>query len=185
MPADRLRQFFVPLVTRAFSELGLAERQIIEYVSNMLTGFARMEHLYRLRSVEGKSIETVVEMLADIMDTQATRSNMEWQRELRRYVGDYTLFMSGLFRSYVTSGGYLDYYLEEGSRSYWAVSEIDLSLYRTGFLLFQELSKKFEFYSGALDYLRKAYFAPAPGEDPFADFVRQLEGWVRVGISNN
>ena len=41
--------------------------------------------------------------------------------------------MSGLFRSYVSRGGYLDYYLEEGRRAYWAVSELDLSLYRTGF----------------------------------------------------
>jgi hypothetical protein len=185
MPVDRLKQFFVPMVARAFSELGLAEREIIEYVSTMLTGFARMEHLYRVRSVEGKPIETVVEVLAETLDAPVSRASIEWQREVRKYVGDYTLFMSGLFRSYVAGGGYLDLYLQEGSRAYWAVSEIDLSLYRTGFLLFQELSKKFEFYSGALDYLRKAYFAPAPGQDPFADFLRQLEGWVRVGISNN
>ena len=183
MAADRLKQFFTPMVRRAFWELGLGEREIIDYVSDVLSGFARTDHLYRLRSTQGKPIDSVVEMLGEAMPVG--RSRIEWERDLRKYIGDYALFMSGLFRGYVSRGGYLDYYLEEGRRAYWAVSELDLSLYRAGFLLFQELSKKFEFYSGALDYLRKAYFAPSSQEDPFAEFLRQIEGWQRIGISNN
>jgi len=35
-----------------------------------------------------------------------------------RYVGDYALFMSGLFRPFVERGGYLGYYLDEGARAY-------------------------------------------------------------------
>ena len=99
--------------------------------------------------------------------------------------GDYALFMSGMFRKHVEGIGSLEYYIQEGSRSYWTVSELDLSLYRTGYLLYQELSKKFEYYSGALDYTRKAYFAAAPGEDPFAGFVRQIEGWMKVNTTEN
>lgn len=185
MAADRMKEFFTAMVRRAFWELGLGERAIIEYVSGVLTRFARTDHLYRLRSIEGKRIDSVVEMLGDAVATPASRSQIEWERDLRQYIGDYTLFMSGLFRTHVSHGGYLDYYLEEGRRSYWTVSELDLSLYRTGFLLFQELSKKFEFYSGALDYLRQAYFAPFPGEDPFAEFLRQVHGWQRLSISDN
>ncbi len=185
MSADGLKQFFTPMVRRAFWELGLGEREIIDYVIGVLSGFARADHLYRLRSIQGKPIDSVVEMLAELPEPLPGRTHIERQREQRRYIGDYTLFMSGLFRSHVTRGGYLDYYLAEGRRSYWAVSELDLALYRTGFLLFQELSKKFEFYAGALDYLRKAYFAPSPGEDPFADFLRQIDGWRRDGISEN
>ncbi len=185
MGSDGLTRFFTPIVRRAFWELGLGEREVIEYVTGVLSGFARADHLYRLRSLEGKPIDTVVEMLADIQASLPGRTQIERQREQRRYIGDYTLFMSGLFRSHVSRGGYLDYYLAEGQRAYWAVSEFDLSLYRTGFLLFQELSKRFEFYAGALDYLRKAYFAPSPTEDPFADFLRQIEGWRRHGISDN
>jgi len=66
-----------------------------------------------------------------------------------------------------------------------AVSELDVSLYNPGFLMFEELSKDFENYSGALDYMRKCYFAPAPNEDPFAGFLRQIQGWVRYGLSDN
>ena len=93
--------------------------------------------------------------------------------------------MSGLFRSYSEKTGVLDYYFQEGSRSYWKVSELDLALYQTGFLLFQELSKNFEYYSGALDYMRKACFAAGPGEDPFGQFLHQVEGWIKVNLSEN
>jgi hypothetical protein len=93
--------------------------------------------------------------------------------------------MSGLFRTHVERGGYLNYYLEEGKRAYLAVSELDVSLYRPGFLIFEELSKGFENYSGALDYMRKFFFAPAANENPFGDFIKQIEGWVRVSLSGN
>jgi hypothetical protein len=56
---------------------------------------------------------------------------------------------------------------------------------RTGFLLFQELSNKFEYYSGALDYMRKAYFAHEPGEDSFKGFLKQIEGWMKLNVSEN
>ena len=51
------------MVRRAFGELGLGERAIIEYVSDVLAGFARADHLYRLHSVEGKSVAAVVEWM--------------------------------------------------------------------------------------------------------------------------
>jgi len=180
---SRLKSFFRPLVRQAFGQLGLRDREVADYVGDVLAAFARADRLYRLRTAQGRRIESVVEMLVGALP--AGRPAIEWERDLRKYVGDYTLFMSGMFRAYVSRGGYLDFYLQEGRRSYRRVSQLDLVLYRTGFLLFQELSERFEFYSGALDFLRKAYFAPAPGEDPFADFLRQVEGWVRIGISNN
>jgi hypothetical protein len=185
MVGDRLKSFFAPLVRRSFLELGLYEQTVVDYVTDLLAAFARSDRLHRLRSVEGRSIDSVVEILSERMSPSSKRHRLEWERDVRQYVGDYTLFMSGVFRSHVAGGGYLDFYLQEGSRSYRSVSKIDLALYRTGFLLFEELAKNFEFYSGALDYLRKAYFAPSVGEDPFGGFLREIEGWVKLGISNN
>jgi hypothetical protein len=130
-------------------------------------------------------MESVVEILADQPLNAVDETRLLRERSLRKYLGDYALFMSGIFRSHVEGRGFLDYYLEEGSRSYWTVSEVDLSLYRTGFILFQELSKKFEYYSGALDYTRKAYFAAEPGEDPFAGFLRQIDGWMKLNLTEN
>ena len=93
--------------------------------------------------------------------------------------------MSGLFRAYIEKIGVLDYYVREGQRSYQTVSELDVSLYQTGFQLFEELAKNFEYYSGALDYMRKVSFGPSPQENPFGQFLRQVEGWVQTSWSKN
>jgi hypothetical protein len=184
--SPKLKGFFLQLVRKSFNQLGIADQQITEYIAAVLADFSRSDQWLRLRGADGKRLTSVVEMmLAQSGLSSDELARIQGERELRKYVGDYTLFMSGLFRRYVERGGYLGYYLEEGARSYRTVSELDVSLYNPGFLVFEELSKGFEHYSGALDFMRKCYFVPAPHEDPFAGFFRQIEGWVHHGISNN
>jgi hypothetical protein len=180
-----LNRFFLNVVRQSFWQLGIHDATVASYVADVLSEFARADNLYRMRSRAGKRMESVVEMLANESSTKGEGSDLLRERSLRKYVGDYALFMSGIFRSHVEGKGFLDYYIQEGSRSYWTVSELDLSLYRTGFILFQELSKKFEYYSGALDFTRKAYFAPEPGEDPFGGFLRRIEGWLKGNLTEN
>ncbi|MBE3602252.1 hypothetical protein IMX07_01280 [bacterium] len=181
---EKLKGFFLTLVRKSFDQLGIHDRPVVEYVATMLAEFSRSDRWLALRGAEGRRLTSVVEaMLAAAAPNAGAR--IAGERELRKYVGDYTLFMSGLFRRYVERGGYLDYYFAEGARSYHAVSELDVALYNPGFLMFEELSRRFEHYSGALDFMQKCYFQPAPGDDPFAGFYRQIEGWVRHGISSN
>ncbi len=183
---ERLHTFFLKLTRQSFWELGINDAPVAEYVADVLTDFARTENLTQIRSRPEKKLESLVEVLAESKEeTFREGPTLLQERAVRKHQGDYALFMSGIFRSHVESHGFLDYYFEEGSRSYWIVSELDLSLYRTGFLLYQELSKKFEYYSGALDFMRKAYFAPEPGKDPFSGFLKQIEGWMKVNISEN
>jgi hypothetical protein len=181
----KLQTFFHNVIRQSFWQLGINDSTVTRYVADVLTDFAKSENLYRMRSRTGKRMESMVEVLSKHADTPMDEARLLRERSMRKYLGDYALFMSGIFRSYVEGRGFLNYYIEEGSRSYWTVSELDLSLYRTGFILFQELSKKFEYYSGALDYTRKAYFAAEPGEDPFAGFLRQIEGWMKVNLTEN
>lgn len=182
---NKLKGFFLDVVRQSFWQLGINDAMVANYVADVLTEFARTDNLYRIRGQRGRKVDSVVEMLAARADEPADQDAILTERSRRKYVGDYALFMSGIFRNYITRQGCLSYYIEEGSRSYWTVSELDVSLYRTGFILFQELSKKFEYYSGALDYTRKAYFAADPGEDPFAGFLRQIDGWAKVNIRPN
>jgi hypothetical protein len=184
--SQKLKGFFLQIVGNSFNQLGVGDRQIAEYVATMLAEFSRSDRWLQIRGAEGRRLTSVVEMLLSQMGTSPDdAARIQGERALRKYVGDYTLFMSGLFRRFVERGGYLGYYLEEGARSYRAVSELDVSLYNPGFLMFEELSKGFENYSGALDFMRKCYFAPAPNEDPFAGFFKQIQGWVRYGLSDN
>jgi hypothetical protein len=182
---NRLHEFFLKVVRQSFWQLGIYDATVAGYVADVLVEFARADNLYKFRGGAGRKVDSVVDMLAHHSRTHADGTDVLKERTLRKYVGDYALFMSGIFRKYVEGIGSLDYYIREGSRSYWTVSELDLSLYRTGYFLYQELSKKFEYYSGALDYTRKAYFAAAPGEDPFAGFARQVEGWMKSNVTEN
>jgi hypothetical protein len=182
----RLKGFFVQIVRNSFNQLGVGDQQIAEYIATVLTDFSRSDQWLRLRGADGRRLTSVVEMMLSQMDAVADEAaRVQGERALRKYVGDYTLFMTGLFRRFVERGGYLTYYMEEGARAYRVVSELDVTLYNTGFLMFEELSQRFEHYSGALDFMRKCYFTPAPNEDPFAGFIKQIEGWVRCGLSEN
>jgi hypothetical protein len=183
--STRLHEFFLTMTRRSFAELGVADTEIVGYVAALMTEFTRADRLYALGRAGGRS-DSVVQMRLASCEQPRDARTLEHARALRKHVADYALFMSGLFRTHVEQRGALGYYMKEGQRSYWAVSELDLSLYRTGFLLFQQLSKNFEFYSGALDYMRKAYFAPQTGgESPFTTFLRQVEGWITDGLSDN
>ena len=182
---DRLQGFFLDMTQQCFGELGIRDAEVTGYVADVLTEFARSDRLYRVRSRKNQRLDSVVEMLAEEEATLSRENPLIQERRQRKYLGDYTLFMSGIFRSHVERGGYLDYYLKEGSRSYLKVSEVDLSLYRTGFLLFQELSEKFEYFSGALDYMHKTYFAASSKNDPFSGFLKQVEGWMKVNVTDN
>lgn len=181
----RLNNFFHDMTRQSFWQLGINDATVARYVADVLTDFAATNSLYRIHSSAGKKLDSIVEIMAETRPENPGENRVLQEREVRKYLGDYTLFMSGIFRSHVEKTGYLDYYLQEGQRSYWTVSELDLSLYRTGFILFQELSKKFEYYSGALDYMRKAYFAPEPGEDPFAGWLKRVEGWMTTNLTEN
>ncbi|MBI4228655.1 MAG: hypothetical protein HY693_02920, partial [Deltaproteobacteria bacterium] len=162
-----LRAFFGKLVRVSFFDLGIDnEANIASYLTDLLSEFARTERLYKLRESEGRRIQTVVEML--IKDQSESQEQPEWEREIRKHIGDFTLFISGIFRDYVISGSYLNYYIDEGAKSYYFVSRFDLERGKGDPIVFSKLSRNFEFYSGALDYMRRVYFKAENTCDPFS-----------------
>ncbi len=181
---ERLKRFFDTIVQRAFWELRLAEPPVVDHVSTVLADFADSAHMLRLSTIEGERLDKLLDTMIELPGA-SERTKLEREREMRQYIGDYALFMSGIFRSHSERRGYLNYYITTGQRSYRAVSELDTALYRAGFLLFEDLSQNFERYSSALDYVRKAYFASSPGAHPFAEFLRQVDSQVRAGLSTN
>jgi hypothetical protein len=181
---DKLKPFFLQLIRRSFDQLHMGDDEIADYVATLLADFSHSDQWLMLRDAQGKKLHSVVEMTVSAMEPDG-HNRVVGERAVRKYVGDYTLFMSGLFRAFVQKRGFLDYYLQEGKRSYEAVSKLDVSLYRPGFLLFEELSRGFETYAHALDYMCKCFFATAPGVNPFAGVFMQFEALVRSGISSN
>src|SRR5213080_2848737 len=156
-----LLSFFLPLTRRTCAALGVGDDAIAAYLAEVMAEFARTDRLYRLRA-----------------------PGPAGTRAFHRYVGDFALFMSGLFRSFVERGGYLGYYLAEGARAYARASALAEGEPRAGRVLYRELSVRFEYYAGALDYLRKVRFPGLAGPDPVGAFLREIEGVV-AGLSRN
>lgn len=177
IPTPSLRGFFGRLTERSFGELHIWDKEIINYVAGMLTRFARTDQLYRIKSSEEKRLETVVEMLLEIAPSEEKPYILDREREVRQHIGDYTLFMIGIFREYVEGQSIVEYYVTEGKRSYRHVSELDRMLFRSGAGLFEELSKQFEYLGGALNYMKKVYFRPEMHQGPYQGLIEQLSGW--------
>ncbi|MDL1955707.1 MAG: hypothetical protein LWW95_01445 [Candidatus Desulfofervidus auxilii] len=171
MQSLSLYKFFYLAIKQSFFDLGIKEPEIADYIANLLAEFARTDNLYKIRNAQGEKLTTVVEMLIE-----ANYSFRE--REIKKHIGDYTLFMTGIFREYVKNQSFFQFYLEEGKRAYFYVFNFDRLAYVPGSYLFFELSKNFEFYSGALDYMKKRFFKETKSNDPFLDFSYQLSRYV-------
>ena len=147
-----LRKLLGELVWRHFFEdVGLEEPQVATYVAALLANFARTENLYRIRNAQGKRLEDVGEMLI-ASNPLLEASSFDREREVRKHVGDYTLFMTGLFpesvaRARRTRQPRLDVFIDfvqAGKESYAIVSSFNQFEYRDEAPLFRRLSENFE-----------------------------------------
>jgi hypothetical protein len=146
-----LRKLFATLVARRVAgDAGVHDSLVSDYIAALLANFAHIDNLYRLRDARGKRLEDVGEMLIESNPLLMARS-FDRERAVRKHIGDYTLFLVGLFPEYVASlprrGLRLDAlvdYLKAGKESYRIVSFFDQFEYRNEAPLFRQLSEQFE-----------------------------------------
>lgn len=147
-----LRNFLGELVWRHFFEdVRLEEPQVATYVTALLADFARTENLYRIRNALGKRLEDVAAMLAE-SNPLLDAASFDREREVRKHVGDYTLFMTGLFPESVARtrrrqqprvDAFVNF-VQAGKESYAIVSPFDQFEYREEAPVFRRLSENFE-----------------------------------------
>ena len=103
-------------------------------------------------------------MLVEIQglwDEQAPAFRPEREVSVRRHIGDFTLFMTGLFRERVERAASIAYYIVEGKRAYRFVSEhARASDDRDA--PYRRLAEGFESYARVLDYTRRVHFFDHP-----------------------
>ena len=149
-----LRRFFDRAIRASFSDL-----------ADLLTRFARTENLFPRGSVVPR-LETVVDMLLEIQGAwQDDARSFQPEREVsvRRHIGDFTLFMTGIFRERVESTTSTRYYVTEGKRAYQFVSEHARATAHSTAPPYRRLAERFENYARALDYARRVHFFGEPG----------------------
>ncbi|MCY3668909.1 MAG: hypothetical protein OXH81_24870, partial [Gemmatimonadetes bacterium] len=96
------------------------------------------------------------------------------EMDIRRHVGDYALFTTGLFRTWVERQGLGGYYLEQGKRAYGAAAELAQLGFVSQARLFGALEEQFEHLSGGLDYVRKVYMRPELHGGSHGALMREL-----------
>ena len=93
-----LQTFFFDLVREHYSrDIGLRDPQLSAYVANMLTEFTEVEHLLSIRNAEGRQLNDVGEMLLESDPVFGDAPSFDRERQVRKHIGDYTLFFLGMF----------------------------------------------------------------------------------------
>lgn len=159
MRLPSLQQFFRHQLQHGFHARGLNETGTIEYVSDVLARFAHTRLLYALRDADGRPLEYIVDLLAAWQQAQeGANGRREYAREgaIMRHLGDYTLFMSGLFRERVAARGELDYYVAHGRSAFWRSADYEPNPARRA--TYRSLYRDFSPISDILDYLRRVQF---------------------------
>jgi hypothetical protein len=146
-PNHPLRTLFAQLLTKELP----GDREVAAYMGGLLIDFVHVDHLYRIRNCRGKRLEEVGEMLME-SNPLLDAPSFEREREVRKHIGDYTLFLTGMFPEYVARlprrGLRLDSlidYVKAGKESYRIVGAFDQFEYRYVAPLFRRLAEQFEY----------------------------------------
>ena len=147
-----LREFFTQLVTQHFAEgVGIRDQEVAGYVSNMLTEFCEFDQLLRIRNSSGRQLDDVGEMLLESDPVFGPAASFDRERQVRKHIGDYTLFFAGMFPEAVNRFRLRSARLENlidfvkaGKESYYIVSRFDVFEYKKVAPLFARLSREFE-----------------------------------------
>lgn len=180
MESGLLARFFDRVTRQAFGDLALDDPPAARYLADLLARFARAEALYAVQAATARRLDAVADSLLAIQrawDVERPEFDPGAECALRRHIGDYTLFMTGIFRDHVERLAVTGYYQHEGRRAYRFLSEAARASGQPDAPLFRRLADRFEQYAGTLSYARKVYFraeAWEPGAwpgDPFLSFA--------------
>ncbi len=175
-----LTRLFASLTERNFAgHLGWPDPEVIGYLTGVLTDFVHVDQLFKIRTAQGRRVEDVAEMLTE-GDLLHRAQSVEREREVHRHIGDYTLFMSGVFPEFlhrlkrsqtVLSPDALLDFVRVGKRSYHIVSEFTYGSFGASASLFRKLSDNFElcvyglgYVRADLDRMRTPHFQTAKGQ---------------------
>src|SRR5256886_13064545 len=147
-----LQQLFTELVNRNYEEaLGRNDNELNSYVAGMLCEFCDAEQLFKIRNAEGRPLHDVGEMLLESDPVYGDAPSFDRERQVRKHIGDYTLFFTGLFPESLNHyrlrrqrlESFVDF-MKAGKESYYIVSKFEHFEYAKVAPLFARLSKEFE-----------------------------------------
>ena len=153
-----LRRYFSGVAEHTFqTKLGVADPPLVDYLSDLLVRFVRNDMMYRVRTLAGRPIHEVADMVGE-----ADHRIGPAKRDVHRHIGDFTLFWSGVYPEALdkmrgpSKRDHLVDYCSQGKRAYWIASTIETDKKPTGDVL-ERLSESFEMCAYGLREVRKQW----------------------------
>jgi hypothetical protein len=146
-----LEPFFQQAVRSTYEgKLGLHDPGMTGYVAHLLCEFSEADKLYKIRDEKGRPIEELEAMLRAADPINGTASSFDAERAMRKYIGDYALFVGGMYPESNVPGARrgphpsLGELIRAGKESYFIVSQFNIFEYEQEAPLFARLSDGFE-----------------------------------------
>ncbi len=147
-----LEPFFQQAVRNSYEgKLGMHDPDVTGYVAHLLCEFTEAKNLYKIRDESGRPLQDLVEMMRASDPVNGTASSFDAERALRKYIGDYALFVAGMYPEAAGSTRRLRHHapslaelISAGKESYFIVSQFNLFEYEKEAPLFARLSDGFE-----------------------------------------
>lgn len=146
-----LQQFFNHVVERNYEDVGIRQPEVHAYVATLLTEFCELENLYKIKNADGRPLADVGEMLMESDPVYGPAPSFDRERQVRKHIGDYSLFFSGMFPESINHHRLRHYRLEglldfvkAGKESYYIVSKFEHFEYAKVAPLFRRMSQEFE-----------------------------------------
>lgn len=154
-----LERFLAGLSESVFlGKLGIADVQLVDYLSDLLLRFVRLDSIPRVRRSSGEPVTEVYGMLLEAQKRIGLA-----KREVHRHIGDFTLFWSGVYpeslrrvRGQVAVDGFQDY-CTQGKRAYAIAAEIEGGQERPPRELLRQLSDQFDLCAYGLREIRRGW----------------------------
>ena len=149
--SNPLQQFFQEVVGRNYGELGIRSFEVHSYVANLLTEFCETDTLHKIKNADGRPLSDVGEMLLQADPVYGPAPSFDYERQVRKHIGDYSLFFSGMFPESLNHNrlrrarleNFIDF-IRAGKESYFIVSKFEHFEYTKVAPLFASLSEHFE-----------------------------------------
>ncbi len=117
-----IQRYFAGIAENTFqTQLGVVDPPLVDYVSGLLIRFIRSDVVHRMRSVTGRPLISIPEMISE-----ASARLGGAQREMHQHIGDFTLFWAGVYPEALRreSAGF-ENYCSHGKRSYRIAGSIE------------------------------------------------------------
>jgi hypothetical protein len=170
--AHPLEPFFQQIVRNSYTgKLGIHDTAITHYVARLLCDFSEADKLY-VRDPQGRPIERIEAMLEAADPVHGTATSFDAERRVRKHIGDYALFVAGMYPESMESSmpyrrrhGHESFQdlVNVGKESYYIVSQFDLEEYAEEAPMFRRLSGWFDRCIYGLRLVREELTHGKPG----------------------